>query len=409
MRTETSGGLPKMEAHDLMKVQGTGRKTAPDAGKHVRRSKKCIPPELRRRPFRSSLGISWFRRLLRRLKEDSQAQRSFVQLTFVLLCLWIGVEFYSFVRWGLGGASHSFYPRPPGVEGFLPISALISLKYFVTTGIVNAVHPSALFILIAVLAVSMVVKKAFCSWLCPIGTLSESLWLLGQKLFGRNLDLPRWLDLPLRALKYILLAFFLWSIMGMDTRALEYFIYSPYNKVADIKMYLFFARISGLALGTIVVLAFLSVIVRNFWCRYLCPYGALLGLVSLVSPFRITRNKDSCIDCMKCTESCPARIKVHATTRVWSDECTSCMACVQVCPVKNALNLQLARVSKPVPNWVLGTLILGVFMAITGFAMITGHWQNGISRYEYQRRFLHLEDPQYQHFRGHVAEYGPDD
>jgi polyferredoxin len=52
------------------------------------------------------------------------------------------------------------------------------------------------------------VKKAFCSWLCPIGTLSESLWMLGRKLFGKNPGLPRWLDYPLRSLKYLLLFFF---------------------------------------------------------------------------------------------------------------------------------------------------------------------------------------------------------
>ena len=103
----------------------------------------------------------------------------------------------------MSGGSEAFVARPPGAEGFLPISALISLKYFLLTGIINAVHPSGLFILLAILAVSFLLKKAFCSWLCPIGTLSESLWMLGRKLFRRNLTLPRWLDYPLRSLKYI--------------------------------------------------------------------------------------------------------------------------------------------------------------------------------------------------------------
>jgi len=48
-------------------------------------------------------------------------------------------------------------------------------------GIVNSIHPSGLFILIAVIAVSFVLKKAFCSWLCPVGTLSEALRMFGKK------------------------------------------------------------------------------------------------------------------------------------------------------------------------------------------------------------------------------------
>ncbi len=206
---------------------------------------KKLPPELRKPKPAWRTAPVWYRRFFLRLKEDSQFQRSSVQYAFALLCLWIGVEFALFMSWGESGGQEAFFSRPPGVEGFLPISALISLKYWLQAGIINNIHPSGLFILIAIIGVSLVVKKAFCSWLCPVGTLSESLWMLGQKIFKRNWALPRWLDYPLRSLKYLLLFFFGWSIVQMDIGALAGFIYSPYNKVADIKMYLFFAEISG--------------------------------------------------------------------------------------------------------------------------------------------------------------------
>lgn len=115
----------------------------------------------------------------------------------------------------------------------------------------------------------MLLSKSFCSWVCPVGTLSEGLWLLGRKLFGRNRALPRWLDRPLRAVNYVLLGFFLWAVWRMDGAALEGFLDSPFNALADVRMYLFFARISGLALGVILALAVLSMLVQNFWCRYL--------------------------------------------------------------------------------------------------------------------------------------------
>ncbi|HEY6191211.1 MAG TPA: 4Fe-4S binding protein, partial [Bacteroidota bacterium] len=89
------------------------------------------------------------------------------QLAFVLLCVWIGLEFYLFVRWGTSGGTAAYVTRPPGSEGFLPISALISLKYWIQTGIVNQIHPAGLFIFVAILALGVLLKKAFCSWLCP--------------------------------------------------------------------------------------------------------------------------------------------------------------------------------------------------------------------------------------------------
>jgi polyferredoxin len=344
-----------------------------------------------------------------RLSTDAHALRALVQIAFVLLCVWIGVEFYLFMEWGASPGTAPFVERPPGVEGFLPISALISLKSWLTTGIVNAIHPSGLFIFIAIVLTGILLKKSFCSWLCPIGTLSESLWMLGEKIFGRTLTIPRWLDYPFRSLKYLLLAFFAWAIWHMDAAALGAFIHSPYNKMADVKMYLFFANISQFALWTIVGLMAFSVVIKNFWCRFLCPYGALLGMLSWLSPVKITRTRETCIDCELCTRACPARIPVHQLTRIRSDECTACMECVKACPVIDTLELRATKRGPAIPAPVLAALVVGLFVAVTGMAMLTGHWQNSISKEEYQRRFNEINSPLYQHNRGEVPAYGSGD
>lgn len=416
-----------MEINENMHKQGWGNRQDPISNPNLRAGKsidqqagtgakghrrpqiKKLPPELRRRKFNFSLERVWYRRLILRMREDSQFLRSAVQLSFVLLCIWIGIEFHLFMKWGMSGGTELFVPRPPGVEGFLPISALISLKYWMGAGVINQIHPSGLFILLAILALGLFLKKAFCGWLCPIGTLSESLWMAGEKLFGRNLRVTPWLDYPLRSLKYLLLLFFLYAIWQMDVPSLKYFIESPYNKVADIKMYLFFAELSSFALWTILILIGLSVVIKNFWCRYLCPYGALLGALSWFSPLKITRTKETCIDCELCTKACPSSINIHKATRVWSDECMSCLRCVEACPVINTLQMKTNTQAEAVPNWVFGTLVAGVFVAVTGLAMLTGNWQNGISRDEYSRRFQELDAPVYQHFQGEVAPYGPND
>jgi ferredoxin len=370
------------------------------------RPKKLAPVLRKPRPvYRDE--TRWHRRLGLRLWHDPHAMRLAIQLAFVALCLAIGLEFHQFVTWGLSGGQRPFAERPPGVEGFLPISALIGLAHWLATGAINQVHPAALFILLAIVLISLGAKKAFCSFLCPVGTLSEYLWRLGRAAFGRNLAVPRWLDYPLRSLKYLLLLFFLWAILKMDGPALAAFVGSPYNKVADIKMYLFFAELSGLALKVLVGLAVLSLLVKNAWCRFLCPYGALLGIAGWLSPLKVTRAAKTCIDCQLCTRACPSDIKVHTAKRVWSDECTSCLECVAVCPVKDTLEVRVR--GRRVSPRAVAAIVAGVFLGVTGLAMATGHWRNAISREEYLFRFGRLDGPMYQHARGHVPAYGPDD
>jgi polyferredoxin len=323
-----------------------------------------------------------FRARILRLREDSQVVRAAVQTAFLVLCAWIGIAFALFYRWGASAGRAAYVPHPAGAEGFLPISALLSFRYWLATGRIHGIHPAGLFIFIAILGIGLLLKKGFCSWMCPVGTVSEWLWKLGRKLFGRNRQLPRGLDYPLRSVKYLLLACFVWAVWTMDGPGLEGFLDSPFNALADVRMYLFFARISSLALGVILVLAGLSLVVQNAWCRYLCPYGALLGLLSLASPLRVTRTKASCIDCGLCTRACPSRIQVHRAGRVGSDECTACYRCVAACPVKDTLQVR-APGGKAVPGWMFGLLAVGLFMAVTGLAMLTGHWATSLSRQDY--------------------------
>ena len=121
----------------------------------------------------------------------------------------------------------------------------------------------------------------------------------------------------------------------------------------------------------------------------------------------MTRTAKTCIDCELCTRACPSDIHVHKAGRVWSDECTNCLECVAVCPAKDTLEVR-ARGRRISPLAMTG-LVGSVFLAVTGLAMATGHWRNNISADEYLLRFGRLDWPAYQHARGHVPAYGPND
>jgi len=328
--------------------------------------------------------------------------RHLAQAGLLLTVLLIGVQF---TRWVHGlEAGRAVGSRPAGVEGFLPIAALLALRHLLATGTVHPVHPAGLAILLAALGTGLVAKKAFCSWICPVGTLSEALAGLSHRLFGRTLGLPRVVDVPLRSLKYLLLAFFAWAVfVTMDGQGVADFLDSPYNRVADIKMLYFFERLSLVGASVLGLLVVLSVLVPYFWCRYLCPYGALLGAVSLLSPLKITRDAPSCIDCGLCTQACPARLPVERLARVRSDECFGCLSCVAACPVTRAL-----RVQTPSP-WRRGVrpaafaaLVVVLFVGATLLARVSGHWRNGITDQEYAHRVRAIDSPAYAHDRGRV-------
>jgi len=325
-----------------------------------------------------------------------QKQRATVQIIFLLLVIWVGIEFHLFAMFLESNGTENFYQRPPGAEGFLPISALMSLYYFVETGIIHFAHPAGFFILVSVIVISFVFGKSFCSWLCPIGTISEYIGEFGEKvqkkIFKRVIRIPKFIDYPLRSLKYLLLGFFTYAIFSMTVPALKMFLDSPYNLVADVKMYYFFAHISRLSLIVIASLFVLSTIIRNFWCRYLCPYGALLGFFSILSPNKIRRNPASCIDCGLCAKACPSLIKVDKVKTVISDECSTCFNCVDVCPVADTLEYKTVFKNIRIKKNYIALAVVGIFVIITGIAMLSGNWQNNITKEEYLNHFKKMNE-----------------
>ena len=317
-----------------------------------------------------------------------------VQGLFVVLNCWIAAQFYLWVRYFERGGQGLYVSRPAGVEGWLPIAGLMNTNYFLLHRPCSARSiRAAMFLFLAFVLMSLLLKKAFCSWLCPVGTLSEALWKLGRKLFGRNLRLPRWLDIPLRGLKYLLLGFFLFIIGAMSAEALQIFMDTPYGLIADVKMLNFFRDIGRTGGIVIALLVLGSMLVQNFWCRYLCPYGALMGLVSLLSPVKIRRDAEACIDCAKCAKACPSGLAVDRLVQIRSAECTACMECVAVCPAENALQFSLPprRATTSRERWrrrvvgpaVFAGILAYIFLGMVLFARATSHWQTGIPQSVY--------------------------
>lgn len=315
-----------------------------------------------------------------------QMIRSIVQWCFLVWVVGIGVRFGMFINAVKSGAVTPIVSRPAGVEGFLPIGALTSLKYWLVTGEIHPVHPAALVIFMTILLMSLLAKKSFCSWLCPVGTLSEGAYKLGGRLFGKSFKIWHWLDVVLRGIKYLLLLFFVKIILlDMPAAAVGSFLDAPYWAVSDIKMLYFFIGMSTTTIIVLAVLTALSLIYKNFWCRYLCPYGALLGLVSCLSPFKIRREATGCTGCQRCSAVCPANLAVHSLRSVSSPECTGCLNCVASCPEKDVLAMQPVFWKQSLPVWVYPAVVMLIFMAGISTGMVSGHWNSSLSYADYQQ------------------------
>lgn len=323
--------------------------------------------------------------------------RNWFQLSVFMVTLAIGVQFFIYVHQASGDGAITA-SRPPGVEGFLPIGALMGWKLFMTSGVWDPVHPAAMVILGFAAGISLMFRKSFCAWFCPVGTLSEWLWRLGRKMVGENILPPPWIDVPLRGIKYLLLAFFVWIIFSMDSAAIAGFLHSAYYQISDVKMLYFFTRMTTVTALVLAGLIIGSLFIRNFWCRYLCPCGALMGLLAIASPTRIRRNKSTCIDCRRCTVACPAHLPVHQKRQIISAECSGCMDCTHVCPVAHTLSLNTGGVhGRTWTTAALGAVIAILFLSAVFTARISGHWESRISRDQFRAQLKSIDSPAFKH------------
>ena len=310
-----------------------------------------------------------------------------VQAWFLLVTLYVGWQFYLFVL-HFEAPGHPFVQRPPSVDAFLPIGGLMAFKVFATTGIVEPIHPAGLVLFIAIVGVSLLLKKGFCGWICPVGTLSQYVWMAGEKVFGRNFRVEQYTDIGLRSIKYVLFSLFFYVIViAMGSTMNIMFFGSDYYKVADVKMLKFFTDMTTLTFWVLAALAVLSLLYKNFWCRYLCPYGALLGIVSRWSPVKVRRDEEQCVHCHACTKHCPALIDVEAKAVIKSGECFGCMTCVSHCPKPGALDMTVkAGKNISVLRPVLYPLLLAaLFYLVIGIGVLSGKWHSQIPYEDYQR------------------------
>jgi polyferredoxin len=286
----------------------------------------------------------------------------------------------------------------PDFEAYCPFGGLQAIGSFITRDSLSCSMTSIQIMMGVMLLVGAALfSKLFCGYICPLGTISEWLGKLGVR-YKLNITVSESADSTLRSIKYILL--FITFYFTLTSSELFCKKFDPYYAIASgfsSDVVLLYALI---AIGALIVG---SVLIRFFWCKYICPFGALTNIfkfawwfggilffflvlalfgikISFIYPLlviisagyilevmymtrvrpslvHITRNTDSCTNCNLCSKKCPQSIDVAKMVKVDHIDCTLCGDCLYICPEKDTLQL-----NKKNMNWLLGSILTGLIM-----------------------------------------------
>lgn len=297
----------------------------------------------------------------------------------------------------------------PDFEAYCPFGGIQALGSYLLNQSLSCTMTSAQIVMGLILIIAVIVfSKLFCSYICPVGTVSEWLGKLGDKLKVR-ITIHGIADKILRSLKYILL--FITFYFTFQSNELFCKKFDPY-----------YATVTGFSLDVVVMYAVAaivlvvlgSVFIRLFWCKYICPLGAVSNIfrftiffvsvmavylillkagvaVSYVWPlvvaclggyviellsekrrvfplFRITRNEQSCINCQLCSRKCPQAIDVASLKVVNNADCTLCGECMEVCPVVETVQINNNKRLKRLP-------VIAVLILVAAGLLLGSYWE----------------------------------
>lgn len=255
------------------------------------------------------------------------------------------------------------------IDAFCPFGAVEGFwTYLVTGEYLRRINTSSFLLLGIVVALTLAFGRVFCGFFCPLGTLQEWLRGLGRKMgIKKDLELPASIDKYARYLKYGVLATIIY--FSYKVGDLVFRNYDPYNALMHLGEEFEEKQVAYIILA---VVLFLALFAKSWWCRYFCPLGAALAIIRKISPFKIVRNKATCIGCHKCDRTCPANLPVEQEEVTDSADCVSCLRCVSDCP-NSSLTAQVGK--KKVSKKLISIITIVAFAGLVGLAVASPYWQ----------------------------------
>jgi len=282
--------------------------------------------------------------------------RRIVQAVFFLLTL-VGVF--------VAGANAEVWCPFGGIEGLY--------TYWNEGNLICSLGVSNFYILAGVVVMALLLRRAFCGYLCPIGTISDWIHAAARRLRTPQPRIPAWADRGLALLKYLVLAvivLFTWQAGELLFRGYcpAYALISRHG--ADIAWWAYAVA------GTIGVV---SLVVAMPFCRWFCPLAAVLNPLARFGLTRVKRDAAACTGCHSCARVCPMAIPVDDMAQVTAARCLACLECVEACPKASAGALTWGPPQRLGGRWPQAVLV-AILLACTAGA-VSSAWLTPIASF----------------------------
>lgn len=243
------------------------------------------------------------------------------------------------------------------VSGFLAFKTVI--QSVMSGTFVFSTIAGSVFLIIALLLVTILMGRFFCGFICSFGAMQDLMWAISQHTFKPKSKISKELDANLKYMKYVLLVLIVvigWMLKSYDFDGFNspWTVFAMYTSLSGWSNLAYFFTIGGLLLIAIMIA---SLFIERFFCRYLCPLGAVFTLFSKFKLFQIKKPRKNCGTCHLCTNKCSMGIDLGKYDRVDSPECINCFNCVSVCPQKNATTDPKPAVAAGMATVALGGLV----------------------------------------------------
>jgi len=222
--------------------------------------------------------------------------------------------------------------------------------------------PSLIEFTVAML-LTIVMGRWFCGWLCAFGAYNDLIYFISKKVFKSKFRVNEKVDSILKYAKYVILVFIIIISWTMGSSILESTSpWDAFGQITDIST-IFSSLLIGLILLILITIG--AAFIERFFCRYLCPLGAIFAIISRIGIVKINKPKADCGRCRACTMNCSMGLNLYKVDGARGGDCINCLKCTEVCPRNNA-NINI--LGQDVNQNLAGSLAMATMVGVYGLS-----------------------------------------